>query len=207
MEQEVKNVPALSKWQKKDLKRKNRVRIYEPSKIPTEKQRKFAELYLSNGKDKIAAYMGSHNVRSQIPTRTHKAAAERLLQHPKVMKLLAEGEARKHEVTKKVFEKYAITEERILEELARLAFSNPTDVMEWDEEKGITTKPSSEIPDDVKAAITEITETELKDGRKKVKVKMASKKDALEALAKHKGLMKEQLEHKHLVAAKLIIES
>lgn len=182
-------------------KPKGELPVFYPKDRPTEKQRQFVHLYLTNGRSAPHAYMTMRGATEL--TENHRVTGYRLLKHPKVKKLLAEAENTVHQKTVKVFEKYAITEERVLEELARIAFSNHTDVISWNED-GVAVKNSADLTEDAKSAIAEITEIETKSG-KKVKIKMADKRAALETLAKHLGLLTEKHEHKHL-AVQFVIE-
>lgn len=75
-----------------------------------------------------------------------------------------------------------ITADRVVKEIARVAFSNLSDVMEWTP-AGIEVKRSDEIAPDAAAAIAEISETNAG-----LKVKLHNKVAALEQLAKHVGL-------------------
>ena len=75
-----------------------------------------------------------------------------------------------------------VTADRVVKEIARVAFSNLSDVMEWTP-AGIEVKRSDEIAPDAAAAIAEISETNAG-----LKVKLHNKVAALEQLAKHVGL-------------------
>jgi phage terminase small subunit len=75
-----------------------------------------------------------------------------------------------------------VTADRVVQEIARLAFSSLSDVMTWGPD-GAQVRRDDEITPDAVAAIAEITET-----RNGVKVKLHNKVSALEQLAKHVGL-------------------
>lgn len=102
-------------------------------------------------------------------------------------------------------ERAGITQERILKELARLAFADIRDVVQWGDttvqdgvasdgspiEKpyhGVTVRNSTDIDADAAAAITEISE-----GRDGIKIKLADKKGALELLARHMGMLNDKM--------------
>lgn len=174
---------------------KQAVTKFRPKDRPTQKQHDFVQEYLSNGRNAPLAYatVYARNWKKGDPmTGNYKTTGVRYLKHPKINKLLAEAEEKVHAVTVRVMSKYAITQERVLEELANLAFTSQTDLVSWDKENGVTIKDSSELSDATKSAITEIIET-----KKGVRVKLADKQQALLTLAKHLGLMNDKVEHEH----------
>lgn len=75
-----------------------------------------------------------------------------------------------------------ITADRVVQEIARVAFSSLRDVMAWGP-TGASVLPDDEITPDAAAAIAEITETNAV-----IKIKLHNKVAALEKLAKHVGL-------------------
>ncbi|HTV88006.1 MAG TPA: terminase small subunit [Stellaceae bacterium] len=79
-----------------------------------------------------------------------------------------------------------VTAERVLQEYARIAFSNINHVVEWDA-SGIAVKPSKELSEDVRPAIAEIVAS-AKTGAI-YRIKLHDKKPVLDALARHLGLL------------------
>ena len=79
-----------------------------------------------------------------------------------------------------------ITADRVLKEIARVAFADPRMVMSWGP-NGVTLRDSSELSDDAAAAVAEVSETWSESGGSR-KVKMHDKIAALEKLARHVGL-------------------
>jgi len=75
-----------------------------------------------------------------------------------------------------------ITADRVVQEIARVAFSSLRDVMAWGP-TGASVLPDDKITPDAAAAIAEITETNAG-----IKIKLHNKVAALEQLAKHVGL-------------------
>lgn len=75
-----------------------------------------------------------------------------------------------------------VTADRVVQEIARVAFSSLSDVMTWGP-SGAQVRPDNEITPEATAAIAEITAT-----KAVVKVKLHNKVAALEHLAKHVGL-------------------
>lgn len=93
-----------------------------------------------------------------------------------------------------------ITADKVLTELARVAFSSPDQVAEWDS-NGLTLRPSAELTPDEAATIREVedrtTTTIRGEGllkvevqRRDVRVKQHDKRGALELLGRHLGLFK-----------------
>ncbi len=109
------------------------------------------------------------------------AAAGRLLSTVKVRTYVAQRQAQ-------IAQRLAITRERILAELAKIGFSNITDVAEFSN-NGIVIRSSSELTEEQLAAVSEIAEQE----NGKVKIKLWSKPLALEKLGKHLGLFKDEI--------------
>lgn len=79
-----------------------------------------------------------------------------------------------------------VTADRVVQEIARVAFASLRDVMTWGPD-GALVRPDNEITPEAAAAIAEVAET--KDG---VKVKLHNKVAALEQLAKHVGLYQDR---------------
>jgi phage terminase small subunit len=82
--------------------------------------------------------------------------------------------------------KTGITAERVIREIARVAFADPRDVMMWGE-GGVTLRDSASLTDDQAAAVMEVSQTVSQAGGS-LKVKMHNKVEALEKLARHVGL-------------------
>lgn len=91
--------------------------------------------------------------------------------------------------------KWEHLQERIIQERCRIAFADIADVM--DAEGNIL--PLAAIPEDARAAIAELKETEFlgQDGEPSTarKVRFWSKNEALTALEKISGLVKDRVEH------------
>ncbi len=75
-----------------------------------------------------------------------------------------------------------VTADRVVQEIARVAFSSLRDVMTWGPD-GAQVRRDDEITSEAAAAIAEITETNAG-----VKIKLHNKVAALDQLAKHVGL-------------------
>lgn len=101
------------------------------------------------------------------------ASASKLLRNHKIEAALELLKARRSR-------KLEITSEAVLEELARLAFSELSDAVEWGP-SGVILKPSDDLPEEIRAAIQEVSET-VQGG---LKIKLHSKTKALELLCRH----------------------
>jgi prenyltransferase beta subunit len=84
-------------------------------------------------------------------------------------------------------DRYEITQDRILEEYASIAFARITDVVDWDN-NSVTIKDSQGLTDRQVAAIQEVSRTESAQGGV-TKVKFADKLSALNTLAKIQGML------------------
>lgn len=89
--------------------------------------------------------------------------------------------------------KLEITPERVLLEIARLAFSDMRNYSDWGP-TGVTLKDSSTLTVDQAAAVAEVSKTETKDGGS-LRFKLHDKKGNLEMLAKHLGMLSEKHIH------------
>jgi len=94
-----------------------------------------------------------------------------------------------------------ITQDRVLEELARIGFADVRDLIEWDEEHA-SFVPSGDLSDADAAAISEVraetTRThgsggEVSESQVKLRLKTYDKLSALEKLGKHLGMFDESL--------------
>lgn len=85
-----------------------------------------------------------------------------------------------------------ISQDKILEELANIAFGDLRDVVEWSD-KGVQLKDSKELTPEQSAAISEVSETITASGGS-VKVKRHDKVKAIELLMRHKGMLNDKLE-------------
>jgi phage terminase small subunit len=112
------------------------------------------------------------------------AAAQKLLNRPEVRAAI---EARQKELA----EQFVVTEERILDEFAKLAFSNMDDFIE-DREDGFARLILSGADRRRRAALAQVTieEHDGKNGRKvrRMSIRLASKEHALKSLARCLGL-------------------
>lgn len=110
--------------------------------------------------------------------------------HPQVIEEVKRREAM-------VRARYDVTYERIMDELARIAFASPSDYMKKTDDGLLEFDFSETDPDQLRAlGEVSIDESTDRDGRpiRRLKVKPWSKLDALDKLARHAGLSKEKRE-------------
>ena len=116
---------------------------------------------------------------------TSGAAHRSLLKQPQVRAAIAQAMERR-------MQRLRVSQDRVVEELAKLAFTNITDVVRFGSQ-GIQLKDQDDIPIDKQAAIKEINETRGPNGTT-TKVVMHDKKGALVDLGKHLGIFKDRLQ-------------
>lgn len=144
----------------------------------TERERRFVEAYFTEPNATAAAIKAGYSAKNA------KQLAEQTLKRPAV-------EAAIKRRQKVLASRHVATADRVIEEQAKIAFAKITDAVEWDA-NGVTPQPSKELPDDVAAAISEVTIVD--DGQKsRVTVKMHSKQPALDSLARHFGIYNDKL--------------
>lgn len=139
------------------------------TKLPP-KQRRFVQEYLADLNATQAA------IRAGYSARTAAAQGARLLTKVKVQDALQDAQKRREKRTE-------ITADRVLTELAKIAFSDLTDFVEFGPE-GIKIKPSDQVDG---AALSEVSEM-VTMAATTTSVKLHPKMRALELLCKHLGL-------------------
>ena len=150
---------------------------FYPRKRPlSPRQQKFVEQYLITGVARQAA------LRAGYSPGNAGSAAWRLKRLPNVAKAIRLGranEARRAQVER----------ERVLLELARVAFSDIGEVLDWTGGDDIALRPKAEISPHHRAAIAEIAPRRY---GKSPRVKLHNKAHALDAIARHLGLFDNQ---------------
>ncbi len=159
----------------------------------TEFQRRFVQEYLVDLCGAAAARRAGS--RAKEP----KKAADKLLCLPKVTAAIAEA-------MKKRAERTEIDADRVVQELAKIAFANMQDfvsIKTEGKEKGQAAIDLSRLTRDQFAAIGEITIEDIDFGRrtgKRTKFKLLDKRQALVDLGKHLGLFVERSKVEHNVS-------
>jgi phage terminase small subunit len=85
-----------------------------------------------------------------------------------------------------------VSADRVVRELARVAFADPRAVFEWGP-GGVRPRASSELSEDDAAIIAAVEETTSETGGS-IKIKLCDKLKALEMLSRHLGMFKDKLE-------------
>lgn len=149
----------------------------------TAKQQRFVEEYLIDLNATQAAIRAGYSVKTAMEQ------GHQLLQKTSVQEAIAKAQAERSKRT-------GVTADRVLQELAKLAFSKMSDFAEWDED-GVSFKSSDKLSPDDAACIAEITEQELEiaggNVRRTKKLKLHDKSAALEKLGRHLGMFKDNL--------------
>ena len=144
----------------------------------TEKQKIFADEYLIDLNATRAYRVAYPSVKKD---ETAAAAAARMLRNVKVAAYIQERMQERQKRTE-------ITQDRVLQELAAIAFAKATDYAEIKNEC-VRIKDTEELDEQQARAIAGIEE-----GKFGIKVKLNDKEKALELLGRHLGMFKDKLE-------------
>lgn len=149
---------------KQHAKRQDRV-----SKRLTDRQRRFVEEYLVDLKAGAAA------IRAGYSEKSAETMGARLRGLSHVRAAIEEAMARRSR-------RLRITQDRVVTELARIAFADIRDFVDWDK-SAVTLRPACDLGPDQTACVAEIVE----NPGKGLRIKLHSKPQALAALARHLG--------------------
>lgn len=144
----------------------------------TEKQKIFADEYLIDLNATRAYRVAYPSVKKD---ETAAAAAARMLRNVKVAAYIQERMQERQKRTE-------ITQDRVLQELAAIAFAKATDYAEIKNEC-VRIKDTEELDEQQARAIAGIEE-----GKFGIKVKLNDKEKALELIGRHLGMFKDKLE-------------
>ncbi|WP_028456532.1 terminase small subunit [Chitinilyticum litopenaei] len=136
----------------------------------TPKQAAFVAEYLKDLNATQAA------IRAGYSEKTANEQGSRLLANVGVGKAIKEAMKKREERTE-------ITQDRVLNELAKIAFGDARDVMSWGPD-GLKLKPSDELTADQAALVSEVSETLTAAGGS-MKLKTNDKLKALELIGRH----------------------
>ena len=142
----------------------------------TDKQERFCGEYLQDLCGAQAAIRAGYSASSA------NRIAARLLSKVHIQKKV---EALKAERAKRL----DISAERVLKELARLAFGDPAEIVSVGRRGRITVKPTADLTEDQRRTIQAVSETP--NG---IKIKFADKLRALELVGKHIGLFVDRVQ-------------
>jgi len=153
----------------------------KPKKGLSDRQQRFVLEYLVDGNATQAYIRAGYAARGQSAS----ACAEKLLRNAEVKTAIDEGMS-------KTLGRLEITRERVLAELARIAFGNKRALMKWGPH-GLRLNDSEGLDDDDIAQVAEVSETTTKDGGS-LKLKTHDKVKALELLGRHLVLFTDKSE-------------
>jgi phage terminase small subunit len=142
----------------------------------TPKQKRFVEEYMIDLNATQAAIRAGYK---------HMDNGRQLLTKTHVLDAIRAAQAKQSARTE-------ITADRVVKELARIAFVDTRQVFTWGP-NGVTLRDSSELTDDEAAIVSEVSETTTESGGT-IKAKRFDKLKALELLGKHLGMFVEKKE-------------
>lgn len=170
-------------------------------------QQEFLRLQLENSETPTNAYRLAYNDNSAGKIVSTKAA--RLNHHPLIARALADASARALTAVASAIERYSITQERVADELARLAFTRMPQLADVVREAGhdgkqrivVHVRPFAEVADqEALAAIVEVKRT----AGGEISIKLADKRAALMDLARFKGWIADKpVDQRQLVMLKI----
>lgn len=201
---------------KKTTTAKKRAKPVEVDTLPPQ-QLKFCEAYVLNGGNGAEAYFKAYPASRKHTPQYRAEKASKLLAEAKIKAKISQLSP----VVEKVLEEqFEISAEKVLQEIAAIAFQNAGDYFEWgsrdhpvrrknketgkyeimeDEDGNPITepvpyakiRPSNELTKVQKAAIVAVCETITKTGDRMIEAKMADKLGALKLLGTHLKVFKE----------------
>lgn len=145
----------------------------------TQKQQRFVEEYLVDLNATQAA------IRAGYSAKTAASQGERLLRNVEIQAAIQAAMKARQERTE-------ITQDRVLAELAKIAFGDQRAVMEWGP-SGVKLRDSKDLTDDQAAIVAEVSESVTAAGGT-LKLKTHDKVGALKLLGEHLGMFKQRVE-------------
>ncbi|MGO3890095.1 MAG: terminase small subunit [Paenalcaligenes sp.] len=163
----------------------------------TAKQRRFVEEYLVDLNATQAA------IRSGYSKKTARQIGEQNLSKLDIATAIQEAQQKRSERTE-------ITQDMVLQELAKIGFANMQDYMKVSPD-GDPFLDFKDLTRSQAAALSEVTVEDFKEGRgddardvRRVKFKLHDKKGALVDIGRHLGMFKDRIEHTGKDGAPLI---
>ena len=148
----------------------------------TPKQARFVEEYLVDLNATEAA------IRAGYSRKTAYAQGSRLLRNAEVAPAVKAAQEERAARTR-------VNADRVVQELARIAFADIREVISWSASGVVTVKPSAEMTPEQAGALAEVQDVATANGRT-LRVKMHDKIPALTALARHLGMFKDRMDLK-----------
>lgn len=160
----------------------------EPHERPLDaRQRRFAE-FVASGKGNVEAYRLAGYKVDKISPNALRVNACRLASRANIALIIDDLRAKVKAIAE---DRYLVTQERIVAELASIAFHNASDFFEWSDD-GVTLTPSSELTPRQLAVVASVSETKGKSP--KIEVKLSDKQSALLALGRTLAMFKDKSE-------------
>lgn len=179
-------------------------------------QEHFCQRYAGH-RNAAQAYAEAYPKSKKSTAQYRAEMGSRMLVHPKICARIEQLTAKFAEIAEKKFE---VTSQRVLEELAKIAFSNSADYFDWGTNKVVRRrknketgtydpmldetgapieydvpyarlKPAAALDRDQTAAIVAVSETISRTGERVIEAKMADKLGALKLIGQHLGMFKE----------------
>lgn len=144
----------------------------------TAKMEAFVEACLDPDHTASDAYRLAYSTKNMAPQVIWNAAS-RLMNKPKIASRLQELRA-------VVSERAMVNATDILNELKAIGFSDLSQLVSWSQ-AGLTLKNSEDLPAELTALVSEVSETKHRDGTASVKIKLHDKLEALDKMAKMVG--------------------
>lgn len=160
------------------------------------KQRQFVDEYLLDPTSGAKAAIRAGYAVKYV----HEKASE-LMHHPKIKAVIEREQAKRAE-------KLGITKERVLQELALIAFSTMDEAITVGGQDEINLKDLKESPTPTEVIITTVRGNKPSKSITVKSIKLSDKLAALEKLGKHLGMFKDQVEHSgHMTLEQLVEDS
>jgi hypothetical protein len=154
----------------------------------TGKQRAFINEYFANGRNGAAAYRTVYRSRS---SNQHCAVeASKLLTNPKIARIVASHDQRLALAQENVIGEMVITEERVIQTMAAIAFYDPREIISWDDKGNFTVTASKDLSFRSVLPIKEIRVLPGKAGEQRgFHIKFYDRMTALMDLARLRGMI------------------
>ncbi len=144
----------------------------------TDAQKRFCDEYLVDLNATRAYKVAYKKCKSDLTARTN---GSKLLTNTNIQSYISEKQ-------KEIEQRTEITQEKVIQELAAIAFSNATEFATVKENQ-VEIKNTDDLEENVKKAIVSI-----KEGRNGIEIKSADKVQALELLGRHLGMFNDRLD-------------
>lgn len=145
------------------------------------KQKAFVREYLKDFNATQAA------VRAGYSAKTAHSSGPRLLEHDGVQAAIAKGQERAQQ-------RADMTVDDVVRGFQEIAECDVTSVVGWNEQGELVVTSFDSVPPEVRRCISEIRQTETKDGTRSIAIKFYSKTEALTKLGQHFGMFVQKVE-------------